>query len=147
MRRCHGSTKLAKVFDELGPSCKLWRATLSLSPGAGPPLAREIDEPADHDKLWRAMLSLSPGCVKLAKEIEESAVTAVISSGLPSYLKTFFSVIALGAKTPRGVLSSPASWSSQNPFRNEILKETFVLMDVWRAERRCHGHGVRCQLW
>ena len=43
--------------------------------------------------------------------------------------------------------TSRASWSSQNPFRYEILKETFVLMDVWRAERRCHGHGVRCQLW
>ena len=73
---------------------------------------------------------------------------------------------ALGAKAPRGVLAShtdcarwrrsrswrkdattPASLPSQNPFRCEILEETSVKADVWRAERRCHGHGARCQLW
>ena len=59
----------------------------ALSPGADPPLARKIDEPAKHDTLWRAMLSLSSGCVMLAKEMEESAASAVIGSGLPSYPK------------------------------------------------------------
>ena len=51
-------------------------------------LAREIDELGSCEKWWRAMLSLFPGSVKLAKEIEESAASAVVGSGMLSHPKT-----------------------------------------------------------
>ena len=73
----------------------------ALFPDAEPPLARDIDELADHDKLWRAMHSLSSSYVKLAKEIEESAASAVVPACRPTRRR--LPATALGAKRCLGV--------------------------------------------